>query len=41
MDNEKLIEGIRAEQNKIAAQLLNATPQRKPSEARVEALEAA
>ena len=27
MDNEKLIAGIRAEQNKIAAQLLNANPQ--------------
>jgi hypothetical protein len=27
MDNEKLIAGIRAEQNKIAVQLLNANPQ--------------
>ena len=38
MDNEKLIAGIRAEQNKIAAQLLNANPQWRELQGAINAL---
>jgi hypothetical protein len=38
MDNEKLIAGIRVEQNKIAAQLLNANPQWRELQGAINAL---
>jgi hypothetical protein len=38
MDNEKLIAGIRAEQNKIAVQLLNANPQWRELQGAINAL---
>ena len=41
MDNEKLIAGIRAEQNKIAAQLLNANPQWRELQGAINALQGA
>ena len=39
MDNEKLIAGIRVEQNKIAAQLLNANPQWRELQGAINALQ--
>ena len=39
MDNEKLIAGIRAEQRKIAVQLLNANPQWRELQGAINALQ--